>query len=94
MSTNSRFIYPGLVSLLIASLYFPLGLGQFLASELTTQQQIIALFSNFTWMSDDLTPQQAQIVSYWTNDYANIFVNLGIFMIFTVSSKMFFEKAL
>lgn len=82
----SRFIYPGLVSLFIATLYFPLGLGQFLASTLTTQQQIVALFSNFTWMSDELTVQQAQIVSHWTNEYCNIFVNLGVFMIFTVSS--------
>ena len=52
---DSRFIYPGLVSLFIATVYFPLGLGQFLASTLTTQQQINSLFSNFTWLKDDLT---------------------------------------
>jgi chloride channel 2 len=29
----SRFIYPGLVTLVISSLTFPLGLGQFFAGE-------------------------------------------------------------
>ena len=78
------------MSLFIATLYFPLGLGQFLASELSTQQQIISLFANFTYMSDDLTVQQAQIVKYWSNDYCNIFVNLGIFVIVTVSLAVIF----
>ncbi len=81
---SSRFIYPGLVSLFIATLYFPPGLGQFLVSTLTTRQQIMSLFSNFTWMSDDLTVEQAEIVGYWTNDYSNLFVTLGIYMVATV----------
>ena len=80
----SRFIYPALVSLFIATLYFPPGLGQFLVSELTTRQQIMSLFSNFTWMSDDLTVEQAGIVSHWTNEYSNLFVTLGIYMVATV----------
>lgn len=80
----SRFIYPALVSLFIATLYFPPGLGQFLVSTLTTRQQIISLFSNFTWMSEDLTAEQAQIVGHWTNDYSNLFVTLGIYMVATV----------
>ena len=89
ISIDSRFIYPGLVSLFIATVYFPLGLGQFLASSLTTQQQIISLFSNFTWMSDDLTVEQQAIVDHWSNPYVSIFVNLGIFVVVTVSSHFF-----
>ncbi len=81
----SRFIYPGLMSLFITTLYFPLGLGQFLASELSTRIQIIELFSNFTWVSDDLTVEQAEIVSHWVTDSCSIFVNLSIFMFITVS---------
>jgi len=80
----SRFIYPAVVSLFIATLYFPPGLGQFLVSTLTTRQQIMSLFSNFTWMSDDLTAEQSEIVSHWTNEYSNIFVTLGIYMATTV----------
>lgn len=88
LSICSRFIYPGLVSLLIASLYYPLGLGKFLAPTLTTRQQIISLFSNFSWINEELTVRQAEIVSHWTNDQTNmfnLFTGLGIYMITTVS---------
>ncbi|KZS06049.1 Chloride channel protein 2 [Daphnia magna] len=77
---KNRFIYPAVVSLFIATLYFPPGLGQFLVSTLTTRQQIMSLFSNFTWMGDDLTAEQSEIVSHWTNEYSNLFVTLGIYM--------------
>ena len=86
----SRFIYPGLVSLFIATLYFPPGLGQYLVSTLSTQQQIMSLFSNFTWMSNDLNIEQAQIVSNWTNGHSNPFVTLAIYMVSTVSVNILF----
>lgn len=90
----SRFIYPGLVSLFITTLYFPLGLGRFLASELSTRIQIIELFSNFTWVSEDLSAGQREIVSHWvagdvdniSSLISSIFINLSIFMVITVSS--------
>ena len=81
----SRFIYPGLMSLFITTLYFPLGLGQFLASTLSTRTQILHLFSNFTWVSDDLTVEQAEIVSHWVTESCSIFVNLSLYMLVTVS---------
>ena len=80
----SRFIYPGIVSLFIATLYFPMGAGQFLASTLTHKQQITILFSNFTWMSDHLTVDQAAIVAHWNNPYCGILVNLSIYVVTTV----------
>jgi hypothetical protein len=91
---SSRFIYPAVVSLFIATLYFPPGLGQFLVSTLTTRQQIMSLFSNFTWMSDDLTTEQSAIVSQWTNEYSNIFVTLGIYMATTVLTLHHFRSVL
>jgi len=81
---KNRFIYPGLVSLFIATIYFPLGLGQFLASTLTTHQQIISLFANFTWIKDDLTVEEATLVNHWTNGHANVLVNLGVFTLTTL----------
>ncbi|XP_046448305.1 chloride channel protein 2-like isoform X1 [Daphnia pulex] len=80
---KNRFIYPGLMSLLITTLHFPLGLGQFLASTLSTRTQILHLFSNFTWVSDDLTVEQAEIVSHWVTDSCSIFVNLSLYMLVT-----------
>jgi len=75
----------------IATVYFPLGTGQFLATTMTNRQQISSLFSNFTWISDDLTVEQAAIVAHWTNPYCSIFVNLSIYMVTTVSWD-FFQK--
>ena len=80
----SRFIYPGIVSLFIATVYFPLGTGQFLASTLTTRQQITSLFSNFTWISDDLTVEQTELVGHWTSSYGNVLLSLSIYVITTV----------
>lgn len=73
------------MSLFITTLYFPLGMGQFLASTLSTRTQILHLFSNFTWVSDDLTVEQAEIVSHWVTESCSIFVNLSLYMLVTVS---------
>lgn len=73
------------MSLFITTLYFPLGMGQFLASTLSTRTQILHLFSNFTWVSDDLTVEQSEIVSHWVTESCSIFVNLSLYMLVTVS---------
>jgi hypothetical protein len=36
----SRFLYPGIVSLMVASVSFPLGLGQFMAGDLNSHDQV------------------------------------------------------
>ena len=81
----SRFLYPGIIALLAASVTYPLGTGQFIAGELSTHEQVVELFSNFTWTSDDLTVEQATIVTNWTTKYSNIFFNLAMYTIYTVS---------
>jgi chloride channel 2 len=76
----SRFIYPSIVSVFIASLFFPSGFGRYLATTLSTKQQVNALFGNFTWLSDDLSVEQADRLSHWDVANTNLFVSLGIFM--------------
>jgi uncharacterized protein (DUF2342 family) len=76
----SRFIYPSIVSVLIASLFYPSGFGRYLATTLSTKQQVGALFANFTWLSDDLSVEQAERLSHWDVANTNLFVGLGIFM--------------
>jgi len=39
----SRFLYPGLVALTVASVSFPLGLGQYMAGDLNTHEQVSAI---------------------------------------------------
>lgn len=80
----SRFLYPGIIALLVSTLTYPLGTGQFIAGRLSTHEQVHELFSNFSWIKDDLTVEQATIVNNWKTPYTNIFVHLASYAVFTV----------
>ncbi|XP_016980356.1 chloride channel protein 2 isoform X7 [Drosophila rhopaloa] len=80
---KNRFLYPGFLALLVSSISFPLGTGQFLAGELSTHEQVTQLFSNFTWSRDDLTVEQAAVVTHWITSYTSVFGNLVIYTLFT-----------
>lgn len=85
ISYYSRFLYPGFLALVVSTLSFPLGTGQFIAGELGTHEQVTQLFSNFTWSQDYLTVEQAAIVMHWKTIYTNVFINLACYVLFTVS---------
>ena len=76
------------MAVFIGSMLFPLGFGRFLATTLTNKQQIGALFANFTWMSNDLTVEQADLLSHWNAEDTNLFVSLGIFTLSTVRKQL------
>ncbi|XP_034138446.1 chloride channel protein 2 isoform X6 [Drosophila guanche] len=80
---KNRFLYPGFLALLVSSISFPLGTGQFLGGELSTHEQVTQLFSNFTWSRDDLTVEQAAVVTHWMTSYTSVFGNLVIYTLFT-----------
>ncbi|KAM7361716.1 chloride channel protein 2 isoform 3-T3 [Cochliomyia hominivorax] len=80
---KNRFLYPGFLALLVSTLSFPLGTGQFIAGELGTHEQVTQLFSNFTWSQDYLTVEQAAIVTHWMTPYTNVFINLSCYVLFT-----------
>lgn len=69
----------------MSSISYPLGLGQFIAGELSTHEQVLNLFTNFTWTTQDLTVEQAAIVTHWQTPYTNPFGNLAAYVAFTVS---------
>lgn len=81
----SRLIYPGLLALLISTLTFPLGTGQFLGGDISTENQLTQLFSNFTWTEKDLSEKQAKIVAQWSTKYTSIFSNLIYYTLYHVS---------
>lgn len=92
-------MYPGIIALIVSSLSYPLGTGQFIAGELSTHEQVHQLFSNFTWTKKDLTVEQATIVNEWSTDYTDVFFHLGAFLLYTVSNyyyplKMYFKQIL
>lgn len=81
----SRFLYPGILALIVSSLSYPLGTGQFIAGELSTHEQVHQLFMNFTWTADQLTVEQATIVNHWSTEFTDVFFHLSAYLLFTVN---------
>ncbi|CAG9814797.1 unnamed protein product [Phaedon cochleariae] len=79
---TNRFLYPGIVSLGVATLSFPLGTGQFFAGDLNNHDQVSTLFSNFTWTADDLTTAEESVLSHWKSPYTGVLVNLVCHILF------------
>lgn len=80
---KNRFLYPGIVSLLVSSVSFPLGLGQFMAGDLNTHDQVYGLFTNFTWTKENLGVEEMNIVKHWSSPYTDVFTGLLGFVLFT-----------
>ncbi|XP_074107316.1 chloride channel protein 2 isoform X1 [Cotesia typhae] len=80
---KNRFLYPGIVSLMVASVSFPMGLGQFMAGELNTHNQVQGLFTNFTWTKSGLSVEEMSVVQHWSTPYSDVFVGLFAYALFT-----------
>ena len=81
----SRFLYPGIVSLVVSSVAYPSGLGKYMAGDLNTHDQVNTLFSNFTWTKADLNVAERNMVKHWSTESTDVFVGLFSFVAFTVS---------
>lgn len=79
---KNLLVYPGILALIISTITFPLGTGQFIGGDLETEKQLTHLFSNFTWTSTDLNTEQTEIVSHWTTKYSSVFGNLICYTLF------------
>ncbi|TDG46834.1 hypothetical protein AWZ03_006718 [Drosophila navojoa] len=79
---KNRLLYPGMLALLISTLTFPLGTGQFLGGDISTENQLTQLFSNFTWTETHLSEKQAKIVAQWSTKYTSIFSNLVYYTLY------------
>ncbi|XP_029175926.1 chloride channel protein 2 isoform X3 [Nylanderia fulva] len=80
---KNRFLYPGIVSLLVSSVSFPLGLGQFMAGDQNTHDQVHGLFTNFTWTRENLSVEEMSIVKHWSTPYTDVFSGLLSFVLVT-----------
>ncbi|XP_070691666.1 chloride channel protein 1 isoform X1 [Pempheris klunzingeri] len=81
--TKHRLIYPGAVTLIIATLTFPPGFGQFMAGELMPRECINSLFDNFTWtkISGSPAPPGLGRSSAWLHPHVSVFVILLLFCV-------------
>ncbi|XP_051575050.1 chloride channel protein 1-like isoform X2 [Myxocyprinus asiaticus] len=81
--TKHRLIYPGAVTLIIASITFPPGFGQFMAGELMPRECINSLFDNFTWTKIWGSPAPPGLgrSAIWLHPQVSVFVILLCFFI-------------
>uniref|UniRef100_A0A8C2GBV0 Chloride channel, voltage-sensitive 2b n=1 Tax=Cyprinus carpio TaxID=7962 RepID=A0A8C2GBV0_CYPCA len=77
------FLYSALVSVLISTLTFPLGFGQFMAGQLTQRESLISFFDHRTWSNHGIVADfdNDDHLAAWKHPQANVFVILSIFVI-------------
>ncbi|XP_037644094.1 chloride channel protein 2a isoform X2 [Sebastes umbrosus] len=79
-----RLVYPALVTLLISTLTFPPGFGQFMAGQLTQHESLVALFDNRTWCRQGVAEEFDYINHHhhaWKHPQVNVFITLIFFII-------------
>uniref|UniRef100_A0A8C9XW69 Chloride channel, voltage-sensitive 1a n=1 Tax=Sander lucioperca TaxID=283035 RepID=A0A8C9XW69_SANLU len=81
--TKHRLIFPAVVTLVIATLTFPPGFGQFMAGELMPRECINSLFDNFTWtkISGSPPPGGLGLSAAWLHPDVSVFLVLLLFLI-------------
>ncbi|MEE6482292.1 hypothetical protein FKM82_013217 [Ascaphus truei] len=86
---SDKPVYSALVALLVSSITFPHGLGQFMASRLTMKELLTSLFDNRTWwtLSQNASLERPPGVDpnnlwlEWSNPEITIFGTLAFFIV-------------
>ncbi|XP_037549249.1 chloride channel protein 1 [Nematolebias whitei] len=78
-----RLVFPAAVTLVIATLTFPPGFGQFMAGELMPRECINSLFDNFTWTKISGSPSPVGLgrSTAWLHPDVSVFVILLLFFL-------------
>ncbi|XP_041734823.2 chloride channel protein 2-like [Coregonus clupeaformis] len=80
---KKRLLYPALVTLLVSTITFPNGFGQFMAAKLTQMESLQTLLDNQTW-SKQGTAEEFDYNSNsqaWKHPQVNVFVTLTLFVV-------------
>ncbi|XDV27067.1 hypothetical protein PO909_030663 [Leuciscus waleckii] len=81
---KKRLVYPAVVTLLISTLTFPPGFGQFMAGQLTQHESLVALFDNLTWYKQGVAEEFAyssHVPQAWKHPQVNVFITLLLFIV-------------
>ncbi|XP_058269427.1 chloride channel protein 2-like isoform X1 [Hemibagrus wyckioides] len=80
---KKRLLYPALVTLLISTLTFPPGFGQFMAGQLTQKESLVTLLDNRTWAKQGIAEEFEYDghAAAWKHPQANVFITLVIFIV-------------
>ncbi|XP_076837698.1 chloride channel protein 2a isoform X3 [Brachyhypopomus gauderio] len=80
---KKRLVYPAFVTLLVSTLTFPPGFGQFMAGQLTQHESLVALFDNRTWYKQGVA-EEFEYVSQpqaWKHPQVSVFITLLLFIV-------------
>ncbi|KAM3874932.1 chloride channel protein 2-like [Diretmus argenteus] len=80
---KKRLLYPALVTLLVSTLTFPPGFGQFMAGKLTQKETLVTLLDNQTWAKQGIAEGFDYIghSQAWKHPQVNVFVTLVLFIV-------------
>ncbi|XP_074535059.1 chloride channel protein 2-like isoform X4 [Halichoeres trimaculatus] len=80
---KKRLLYPALVTLLVSTLTFPPGFGQFMAGRLTQKESLVTLLDNRTWAKQGIAEEFEYIghSAAWKHPQVNVFVTLVLFIV-------------
>ncbi|XP_034557036.1 chloride channel protein 2c [Notolabrus celidotus] len=80
---KKRLLYPALVTLLVSTLTFPPGFGQFMAGRLTQKESLVTLLDNRTWAKQGIAEEFDYIghSAAWKHPQVNVFVTLVLFIV-------------
>ncbi|XP_043936452.1 chloride channel protein ClC-Kb-like isoform X1 [Protopterus annectens] len=86
---TDKVMYSALIAFLLASITFPLGLGQFMGSRLTMKEHLISLFDNKQWVlisqnSTIIRPDAVDPQNLWLEWWNPTFTFLGTLFFFVV----------
>ncbi|XP_043072745.1 chloride channel protein 2a isoform X2 [Puntigrus tetrazona] len=81
---KKRLVYPAVVTLLVSTLTFPPGFGQFMAGQLTQHESLVALFDNQTWYKQGVAEEFAyssHVPQAWKHPQVSVFITLLLFIV-------------
>lgn len=80
---KKRLLYPALVTLIVSTLTFPPGFGQFMAGRLTQKETLVTLLDNRTWAKQGIAEEFDYIGNSqaWQHPQLNVFITLVIFIV-------------
>ncbi|NWV13696.1 CLCN2 protein, partial [Ptilonorhynchus violaceus] len=80
---KKRLLFPALVTLIISTLTFPPGFGQFMAGQLTQKDTLVTLFDNQTWAKQGISDEfeYLGILEAWRHPRSNVFITLIVFIL-------------
>ncbi|KTG45951.1 hypothetical protein cypCar_00008898, partial [Cyprinus carpio] len=81
---KKRLVYPAVVTLLVSTLTFPPGFGQFMAGQLTQHESLVALFDNQTWYKQGVAEEfvySSEVPQAWKHPQVGVFITLLLFIV-------------